>query len=445
MTTKQILQLNAFPVQLNPETFANARSNSNPNGSLLPLYAFRSMVDSIPHFATCYSPSQRSSENIYGQIVYGASVTEESSFATRVLSDAKTIFEMMTFPNLDGSPGVWRPVYSFPEDWHDISQSGKFIDTNLTDFLDQYILLGSPVPLSWRVNDSEPQNLSPRTIIESIQFKFLSVNLIRPWFNSMLFSIGGWVLSGQAKGFCSSGRLDDNKGVFPLLPTGLIICSNIKFAANWDQADIGYLELAESEENKVSLGPFLIEPKRAASSFSLMGFVSTLIPFSPQVEGRKSTLQWTGKTMSEIDNSLSNLFPASILIKIENHTDVEMRKLRDDRRSGLFEDKPQAVLPARSAQGFSTYLSIADGGPEGWLVYSFANQFNLVIYWRNLLTRANAGCISFIPSDLALSRDNLSRFCQSDSAISSFDSYHCDATIGDGFVKANFNYVIFTI
>jgi hypothetical protein len=67
---------------------------------------------------------------------------------------------------------------------------------------------------------------------------YLMVSLTRPWFNAVIFNTLGWSLLGQAPGFCSSGSAVINTGVLPMVPTGVILGTEIQINASvWAAAD----------------------------------------------------------------------------------------------------------------------------------------------------------------------------------------------------------------
>ncbi|MBC8164715.1 MAG: hypothetical protein H7Y20_02450, partial [Bryobacteraceae bacterium] len=152
--SRPVLQLNRFPVTLDANSYKNALSGRNPNGDRRSLFAFRQLVDPIPAFTRSYSPTG-STEQAYQTLLHGASVDGESEFAAGVLSEAKERFESGKIANLDGSPGVWRPVYVVPEDWYAASAE-RFqrldIDLNATANSDsEFAVIGGEESLELRL------------------------------------------------------------------------------------------------------------------------------------------------------------------------------------------------------------------------------------------------------------------------------------------------------
>ena len=289
-TGRSILQLNRFPVSIDTGTYQNALSGGNPKGDLRSLFAFHQLVDPVPAYTRSYSPSTGSTQQIYESLLKGASVSGDSTFAASVLSDAKARFDSEKFPNLDGTPGVWRPVYATPEDWTKAGpERFQSIDIDLdaqASAQSALVIIGGDEDLELRLgSDRAPAAGSTiGTKVRSVHFEYLLVGLRRPWLNSVLFETNDWFLSGQDAGFCSSGILSSNDGVLPLIPTGLLLGRNVDVSANWSAAETSMLSNAKSAGNPVSLGPFLLSaPGDARSTLQVIGWTSDLVPFSPKI------------------------------------------------------------------------------------------------------------------------------------------------------------------
>lgn len=66
-----------------------------------------------------------------------------------------------------------------------------------------------------------------------ISFKVRSVQIHRPWVDPTALKIQKWVVPGLTPGAWSTGVLDkSNTGLFPLLPTQLIVAKDIKVTAD---------------------------------------------------------------------------------------------------------------------------------------------------------------------------------------------------------------------
>lgn len=292
---KPVLQLNPLPITLDANVYRNPRSDSNPTGDLRSLFAFRLVADPVPAFSHYYSPSGRSTEAIYGQIVEGASVTDGSTFTERVIADATKQFNQQSFANMDGTPGQWRPVYAVPGDWYDTSQDGRYKDLDF-DLNEQggeagpFAVIGGQSDWQLSVGGilGSAAPLDPRTKIRSITMKYLLVQFRRPWLNPLLFESAGWYLEGQPEGFCSSGKTDANAGVLPLVPAGMLLAKDISVDADWSQADQAILASARASRQPVFLGPFAVQSQGSNSSLQVIGWISSLVPYSPQASNLRA-------------------------------------------------------------------------------------------------------------------------------------------------------------
>jgi hypothetical protein len=289
-TAKPILQLNRFPVSIDPGRFRNAFSGRNPGGDRKPLFAFHELVDPVPAYTRSYSASAGSTQQIYKSLLNGASVNGDSTFAASVLSEAKALFESETFANLDGTSGVWRPVYATPEDWSTAGperfQSMDIDLDALADPQNALAMIGDDEDLELRLGSNRASGAagSIGTKVRAVRVEYLLVGLRRPWLHPMLFETNDWFLSGQDAGFCSSGNLSSNRGVLPLIPTGLLLGRKVEVSAGLSAAEVSTLTHSNSAGNPVSLGPFLLSaPGDAGSTLQVIGWTSDLVPFSPKM------------------------------------------------------------------------------------------------------------------------------------------------------------------
>ena len=285
-----LLQLNQFPMTLDPDDFKNARSNINPNGDLRPLYAFRQLVDPVPAFGEDYRPSGNSTEMVYDQIINAANAVPDADFAASIISSSKEAFEHNAFANMDGTVGTWRPVYATPDDWYDISQPGRFrplkIDLKAPQSAPEGLAtIGDSEDLMLKVGtDGDGEPVASATNLRSVEMNYLLVTLARPWFSTTLFSSDGWFIGQQRVGFCSSGSLDENSGILPLVPTGMLLGMQVKVDMRWTNKAKKLLSAARAEGKPAFLGPFLVDgPKSAATALQVIGWISALTPLSPRV------------------------------------------------------------------------------------------------------------------------------------------------------------------
>jgi hypothetical protein len=195
---KPVLQFVSLPLTIDPSPYVGARSNTNPNGDLRPLRAFRDLVDPLPSLTNSFFvASSRSTEGTYEMILQGA-VAGDDRFAQTIVNRSRQQFAEASFANLDGTLGEWRPVYASPADWP-TSAADRFteLEIDLRNDTDMsggaYTLLGAP-SLRLSCSSGGSCNLDPDTELERLRVKILLVQLSRPWLNPMLFEIAGWRL-----------------------------------------------------------------------------------------------------------------------------------------------------------------------------------------------------------------------------------------------------------
>ena len=138
---------------------------------------------------------------------------------------------------------------------------------------------GAPLRLSSGGQPGCDRGVDPATRLHMLSMKCLLVTLQRPWLNHMLFEIGGWRLPEQPRGFCSSGALDENGGVIPLLPTAVLLATDVGLDATWSKADREFIEREGKSPGSVSLGPFPLGPSASTSSLQAVAWINALTPF----------------------------------------------------------------------------------------------------------------------------------------------------------------------
>lgn len=284
---KPVLQFAPVPMTLDTKHFENALSNENPDGDSRSLRAFRDLVDPLPGFSGYYS-GRGSTEAVYTSIVHGAHAREGAGFAQQVIADCRKRLKEQMFANLDGTVGVWGPVYASPGDWADNTDPARFRELEIDLSGDgsgssPYASIGGEPRLELHAG-SDGANagvaLDKETHLKTLRMKYMLVTLRRPWMNRTLFEIDGWELRGQLPGFCSSGSLDDNRGTMPLVPTAVLLGKDITLDADWSPATRAYIDRNTLEG--LSLGPIPLAPRPNGSSLQVIAWISALTPFSPE-------------------------------------------------------------------------------------------------------------------------------------------------------------------
>jgi hypothetical protein len=280
---RPVLQLAEFPIVIDPALYANPRAAANPGGDLRSARAFRDLVDPLPGLSSGYLPSGQSTELIYKAILGGAQ-TSGSGMASTTLYNARMTFRNSALPGLDGSVINWHLVDASPWKWYDATTFQPVTVSLDQDPGSPFQVVGD-APLRWRV-DGTASGPSSASRIEKVTLQCQMVMLSRPWLCTSLFSMSGWSLPPEPAGYCSSGRIDNNSGVLPLLPSALLIGQVNTIVGQWGGSDLEKLASVRSGRS-VSLGPFPVRSVardgalQGTETLSLIGVVSRLMPFSP--------------------------------------------------------------------------------------------------------------------------------------------------------------------
>ena len=155
-------------------------------------------------------------------------------------------------------------------------------------------------PLQWRDPHSGATTpLAQGTTLKSIRFNAFEVVLRRPWLDPSLFSMAAIYLGGEPAGFYSSGQLNDNDGVLPLLCTSFYLATDVQIEADWSAQDLRRLQQAQANRTPLALGAFALAARLGARAAALtltgntvssalpqiVAWVSALTPLCPSVTG----------------------------------------------------------------------------------------------------------------------------------------------------------------
>ena len=306
-----VIQTTPIAMPIDPATYRNARSPSNPNGSLLPLYAFRELVDPVPTFTRYYSPGPVPTESAYRNLLAGAFVPDAaSSFTREVLANAQQQFAAGALPPLDGTPtSSWHPVYADPPNWFDVNVTQYQPLTLATGGLPSKssftVLQGGASVAAWRIagGNEAPEALDPATQILSASLRYLMVSISRPWLDFTLFRLNNWALGGQGAGFYSSGDVTANDGLMPLIPTAIILGTNASITARFGPQDRALLKSLVESGTDIALGPVPLRIQAlsaldtAADGTVTLGsslpfivaWVSALVPLAPAMKDPRAS------------------------------------------------------------------------------------------------------------------------------------------------------------
>jgi hypothetical protein len=289
--SSQVVQVSQLPLKLKLSNYKNAYSNANPEGDMLTALKFQQLVDTAPVLSHDFMTSTSSIESVYGQIVNGATSPVEDTFLTSMIANAKRAFSSSAQAQLAGQD-EWRLVEAVPSDWYtDIKSRYKKVKISLDgkskekDKNNLGLVPGKSSQTTLTIGGQQFP-LSNSTQFTHCEIEYMLVRFVRTWMNFALFETGGWWLTGQQPGYCSSGKADQNNtGVLPLITTGMILVRSAKFEGSWDPADKKKVEESLNSGKEVYVGPYrLLKDEDTASTVTLAAWISELLPLSPKTE-----------------------------------------------------------------------------------------------------------------------------------------------------------------
>jgi hypothetical protein len=300
---KSILQLNSIPLKIDINKYKNAHSADNPTGDYKAAYLFTILANTIPELSAYYNNSPYLITDIWDNIINSAN--SNVSYTKSLLNKAREKFNNSALSGMGGIPENWYPVYANPSNWYDIVQDdSQLIKLELdlqSDETDSssIIVINDSDKLKWKATNSNNEtshlNIDSDKKIKKIYLSVLRVDFIRPWFGFEILDLQNWEIEGLNQCYYSNGKLDQNKGIFPLLTQSILIGTKVSMESAFSPKDISLLTNHNKSGNEISFGPFLFntpdqnvninqtEGKTTISSNikQVVGYLSHLIPVSP--------------------------------------------------------------------------------------------------------------------------------------------------------------------
>jgi hypothetical protein len=136
-----------------------------------------------------------------------------------------------------------------------------------------------------------------------ISYRFARVELRRPWFDPLLLSLGGWSMPGRPRHALSTGTIQDNPGLFSLLPSSMIVARDVQISAQWTTEAAQQIDKTLSGGGSVGFGPFALaggstrpwaikqlKPRFDGLTISmpqlqLIGWLNKVVPACPPLDG----------------------------------------------------------------------------------------------------------------------------------------------------------------
>jgi len=209
----------------------------------------------------------------------------------------------------------WFPSYAMPTNWADDDVTGPKLElssSNLTQTESSashtYGLAASGSYLGFHATvgvDGEHKEQSSHMKADSLKLsaELIAVNIVRPWFNSLLLGMTGWKVLGQARGSFSNGDPLKPAGLVPLIPVGFVVARNVSITANFAEDDKKFISDAVNTSVEGGWGPFTLKAKYGFSKsdstatatldggtltfpgLQLIAWISTVPPLSPPESG----------------------------------------------------------------------------------------------------------------------------------------------------------------
>jgi hypothetical protein len=138
----------------------------------------------------------------------------------------------------------------------------------------------------------------------TLEAELIAVNIMRPWFNPLLFGMNGWWVNGYNKGQLSNGDPANPSGAIPLIPTGFVLAKNVKLTGDFSEEDKKHMSSELNTAVSGGWGPFTLKAKYSHSiskdeahakfdggslifpGLQLIAWISTVTPASPPLDPR---------------------------------------------------------------------------------------------------------------------------------------------------------------
>lgn len=156
---------------------------------------------------------------------------------------------------------------------------------------------------------SEEERKHSTTNLDSVEIsaEIAKVDIQRQWFNDAFFRINGWYNNYvPTVGSISNGKMDstNKNNKIPMYPVSFIVARNIKIKADFSDEDKTFLSQNVDAKSSIGIGPFSISGgyshgnqdesfesaiaggEITVPGMQIIGWVSRLIPISPQVAAK---------------------------------------------------------------------------------------------------------------------------------------------------------------
>lgn len=278
------LQLTRFPVVIDLDYYRNSHSSDNPTGDYCAAYRFYELSDEASQLTTFFE-GMHSVSSVWSGILN--STVSGDGYMCNLLMQAKESFRLSRMYGMGGVPEDWYQVNAKPSNWYDLVVDSD----NLTRI--EIDPRSMEVVLCWDLDEDKRQSLDSVSSVKRICMDVLNVEFVRPWLYRELLE-AEWEIPGIKRGYFSTGNMNYNDGVLPLIPQSMLVGTNLSIEGNFSKKDLAVL--SDRSIGKLSIGPFAVstddapveigqeqtELRISSKTTQVVGYISYVVPLCPQ-------------------------------------------------------------------------------------------------------------------------------------------------------------------
>lgn len=279
------LQLNRYPLIIDLDYYRNSHSSDNPTGDYHAAYRFYELSDEASRLTTFFE-GVYSVSSVWRGIINSA--VSDNGYVCNLLTQAKDSFRLSKMYGMGGIPEDWYQVNAKPSNWYDLALDSN----NLTHI--EIDPRNMEVALYWDMDENNRQSLDSDSSIKKICMDVLNVEFVRPWLCRELFE-AEWRIPGLKQGYFSTGNMNYNDGVLPLIPHSMLVGTKLSVEGDFSKKDLAIL--TDRSIGKLSIGPFAVSTcdipveinqgqtqlQISSKTTQVVGYVSYGVPLCPQV------------------------------------------------------------------------------------------------------------------------------------------------------------------
>ena len=187
-----------------------------------------------------------------------------------IRSSQRLVSDEFKSPPLAGE-GKWLRSYALPTSWASASAKGSklkftsaYLNKTESSVAQKY---SAELSASWGLwhgsakasggNKEENKHMDAQNF--TLEAELITVSIMRPWFNPLLFTMNQWFVEGYEKNQISNADAANLKGIMPLVPVGLVIARDVKISADFSEEDKKTISSQLDTEASFGWGPFGIK------------------------------------------------------------------------------------------------------------------------------------------------------------------------------------------